>query len=61
MTTQETIDELKKVIYVAKLKKLDNEHIDVIKRATLLLKNYMEATKLYLEADRYDKEKRKLD
>ena len=48
--TAQTIEELKKVAYVAELKKLDNKHIDTIKRAIVLLKNYMKATKLYLEA-----------
>ena len=52
MTTAQTIEELKKVVYVAELKKLDNEHINTIKRAIVLLENYMKATKLYLEADR---------
>ena len=52
MTTSQTIEELKKVVYVAELKKLDNEHINTIKRAIVLLENYMKATKMYLEADR---------
>ena len=50
--TAQTIEELKKVAYVAELKKLDNKHIDTIKRAIVLLENYMKATKLYLEADK---------
>ena len=52
MTTTTLIDELKKVVYVAGLKKLEKKHINTIKRAILILTNYERATKLYLEADK---------
>ena len=53
MTTIQAIEDLKKAVYVMKLKKFDKEHIDSVERAIIILQNYMKSTKLYLDATKW--------